>query len=667
MLARPSRSTPLFPVALGLAVLSLVDCSTTATQTGDGPLDGGDAAWERPPLTPPGGDGTPPPDDGYDEGGTNASSATAGGTTGYDPTGATDTSDDLTTSSSGGESYMCMPGGPDACNPANGVCEAAPPEGEPETSGTGSDTGTSGTSGDTDTSGDTGLPPQDPAPCCEDLDCACDTSDCALQPCQADNFCDCACPADPDCGEGVCQGNIVGPPLSVPPTPPEPATSCPGTTDPIVLYMSNDDSNSQASPAYARRVIHEGGVVDPFRVRIHEFLNYYDLSYDNPGDAPATVGVQMRRIDAELGEFALLLYAQGQKIGDEQRRPINLVFSLDTSGSMAGEPLDLLKASMTAVAGSLRADDVVSIVSWSDTQSVALAGHLVTGPDDPDLLAAITALESGGSTDLSAGLITAYELAEESYSPDRINRIMLISDGGANTGETDEQLIGDAAADRDGEGIYMIGVGVGEASYYNDLLMDTITDKGKGAYLFVDSPAEAQRSFGTHFLRNVEVAARDVQMQLTLPWYFGIKEFHGEEYSANPAEVEPQHLAPNDAMSYHQTIQACEPREIRAGDTIQARATYKHPITREEMVSEVTVTLADVVEADATQLYKADVIVAFAQALIVIGDQMAKPDPAAAKQIAVDMTAWLGTAADTLADPEVAEMRDLMAAYVNNL
>jgi len=640
-------------------------CSTIDPAQG-GPLDGGDAAWDRPPLTPPGADGTPPANGEYGEdGGTNASSGDpGGGTTGSADSGWTETSADST----GGDIFMCLPGGQTACNIADGVCEAAPLPADPNGTTGSSDTGTDTASTDDPGSTDTGAPPPaEPSPCCEDLDCACDTSDCSLAPCQADRYCDCACPSDPDCGEGACDGKSSGPPpISAPPKPPV-AAECPATADPIVLYMSNDDSNSQASPTYARRIIHEGGVVDPFRVRIHEFLNYYDLSYDNPGAAPATVGVQMRRIDRATGEFVLLLFAQGQQLADADRRPINLVFSLDTSGSMAGEALDQLKATMHAVAGSLREGDVVSIVSWSDTQSVLLESHFIAGPDDPTLVAAIASLEAGGSTDLSAGLITAYELAEAHYGDDRINRVMLISDGGANTGETDEQLIGDAAGDRDGEGIYMIGVGVGEAHYYDDALMDVITDKGKGAYLFIDSPAEAERSFGEHFLRNLEVAARDVQMQLTLPWYFGIKEFHGEEYSADPAEVEPQHLAPNDAMSYHQTIQSCDPAQILTTDTIKAKATFKHPISHEELSSELTVTIGDVVEADATQLYKADVIVAFAQALIVIGDLKSKADDAGAKQVALDMTEWLGTAATTLADPEVVEMRDLMALYSGNL
>jgi Ca-activated chloride channel family protein len=620
-----------------------------------GILGDGDAEWERPPFSPPGGDGEAPPEDSWDDSG-----GSPGGTSGLtgtasdsDPTWPDSTGEDpaTTDATTGGDTHMCTPadtGG--VCDAQAGVCEAAPEAGE---------------SGDS-TGGTDGTDPA--APCCEDPDCACDTDDCSNLPCQADAYCDCNCPADPDCGPGVCEGKAGADdrPLAAP-VDPAAAAACPDTRDPVVLYMSNDDSNSQASPVLARRAIVEGGVVDPFRVRIHEFLNYYDLSYDNPADVPAQVGVQMRRIDPDTGEFVLLLYAQGKRLDRADRRPISLVFSLDTSGSMDGERLDLLKATMRAAAGNLREGDIVSVVTWNDQQSVELEGHAIAGPDDPTLLGVIDGLQAGGSTDLSAGLITAYELAEQHYAKDRINRVMLISDGGANTGLTDEQLIAEAAADENGEGIYMIGVGVGEAAGYNDLLMDTVTDKGKGAYVFIDRPEEAERSFGELFLQQVEVAARDVQMQLTLPWYFGIKEFHGEEYSADPAEVDPQHLAPNDAMSYHQTIQSCDPRQILTTDRIKARATFEDPISREAMQSEVEVAIGDVVNADATQLYKADVVVGYAQSLIVIGDLVAKGDAAGAHEVAVGMVAWLGTAADKLADKEVAEMQQLMQTYAQRL
>jgi Ca-activated chloride channel family protein len=427
--------------------------------------------------------------------------------------------------------------------------------------------------------------------------------------------------------------------------------------------MSNDDSNSQASPTYVRRVVADGQLVGASRVRIHEFLNYYDLSYENPEDKPAEVGIQMRRTDEETGEFTLLLYAQGHALTDAERPRFNLVFSLDTSGSMAGEPMDLLKDSVVALAGKLRQGDVVSLVEWSNTQTVLLDGHEVSGPNDPALINVVEGLEPGGSTDLHGGLVRAYKAANDHYLDGGINRVFLVSDGGANAGVTDIDLIAKEAQDSDGEGIYMVGVGVSESWNYNDELMDEVTDAGKGAYLFIDTPAEAERQFGERFLANVAIAARNVRMELTMPWYFGIKEFHGEEYSPVPEEVEPQHLAPNDAMSFHQIIQACDPEAVFTNDKITARATFEDPITYEEMSDELTLPIGELVKADADQLYKGDVVVSYAKAFIVISDMVSNDQGGDAIPIAEDMVDWLNQAADALDDEEITEMADVMADY----
>ncbi|MBW2277191.1 MAG: VWA domain-containing protein [Deltaproteobacteria bacterium] len=120
-------------------------------------------------------------------------------------------------------------------------------------------------------------------------------------------------------------------------------------------------------------------------------------------------------------------------------------------------------------------------------------------------------MNSGGGTNLNAGLVTAYELANANFSENRINRVILMSDGGANVGVTDEELIAESADDSEGEGIYMMGVGVGSTGYFNEALMDTITDAGKGAYVYVDTTAEANKMFGDRFLSNIEVAAKDMR------------------------------------------------------------------------------------------------------------------------------------------------------------
>jgi len=489
------------------------------------------------------------------------------------------------------------------------------------------------------------------------------------QLCLPDGVCQCMCPGegDPDCAPDQCTKSEAGPPDALTSEPPvmvdnEPI-ECPETQDPVVLYMSNDDSNSQASPILARRTIHEGFVVPADRIRIHEFLNYFDLSGTAQDEAPAKVGIEMRRTDVAQSEFTLVLRAQGRQLDPDDRPPMNLVFSLDTSGSMTGEPLELLKDTMTAIAGQLRAGDVVSVVTWSTSQTTVLEGYAVLGPDDPELLAVIANLEANGSTDLHGGLLAAYWLANVHHIDDGWNRVVLVSDGGANAGITDLDLIASQAGDADGEGTYMVGVGVGKAMSYRDDLMDAVTDAGKGAYVFVDTPAEATKQFGERFLANVAVSARNVRMRLTLPWYFGVKRFHGEEISQNPAEVEPQHLAPNDSMTFHQVIAPCDPTLVTTCDTIDAYVEYTDPLTGDLGSDELSVGIEGVVLEPAPRLYKADVVVGYAKALVVIDGLTTAGMWAEAVLVAQGMQTWAQQAATELADAELQEIADLMGQY----
>jgi Ca-activated chloride channel family protein len=494
--------------------------------------------------------------------------------------------------------------------------------------------------------------------------------------CGADGVCRCMCPSDPDCVEdGRCEpaadelemlDRLAAPPRTVGEEP----VACPDSTEPLVLYMSNDDSNSQASPTLARRAIHDGGIVPPGAVRIHEFLNYYDVGHPSggDGDAAAEVALQMRRTDAAAGEFTLAVSARGRDMAANERPALNVVFSLDTSGSMGGERIELLRSTVLAAAHELRAGDVVSVVTWSTEQQVLLAGHEVAGPDDPELVAIANAVQTGGGTDLDAGLDAAYELAEAHRIDGGINRVVLVSDGGANAGVTAIDVIASGAKDGDGEGIYLVGVGVGDAAGYSDGLMDAVTDAGKGAYVFVDSHEEAARAFGPRFVANMAVAARNVRLQLTLPWYFGIKKFHGEEYSPEPSEVEPQHLAPNDTMTFHQIIGACDASQIATCDEIRARVEYVDPLTGEPGADEVVATIGDIVVQDSALLRKADAIVGYAKSLVVIGHLANAGHFGDAAAVATHMSEWTQAAATDLGgDPELAEIASLLATYATAL
>ncbi|MFH1435454.1 MAG: von Willebrand factor type A domain-containing protein [Pseudomonadota bacterium] len=439
----------------------------------------------------------------------------------------------------------------------------------------------------------------------------------------------------------------------------EPPNVCDEEIDePQVLYLSADDSNSQASPVYARKMIEQGRIVPWYSVRTYEFLNYYNLSYELPEQGRVTVVAQMQPDPdpEEDGLYNLQIGVQGHHMGEDMRRPMNVTFSLDTSGSMSGDPINLLKAVCRQIAANLREGDVVSMVIWSDTQAVTLESHVVSGPDDDELLDAISRLESGGSTNLHAGLVTAYELAEANYREGWLNRVVLISDGQANTGETDHDLIAAHADDSEREGIYLVGVGTGNG--YDDTLMDTVTDKGKGAYIFIDSEEEAVKMFGEKFVSSMEIAVMDVQVQLTIPPVLRMEVFYGEEVSGNPKEVEPQHLAPDDAMIYQLSLRSCW--ELGEEDTIKAVASYVDPATRAGRTDSFEANALDLLEGASVQLGKGYAIVAYAEALKEI-DKTA--DISEQAQLCSDAKAKVDAAAAALDDDDLDEISSLLETY----
>ena len=92
-------------------------------------------------------------------------------------------------------------------------------------------------------------------------------------------------------------------------------------------------------------------------------------------------------------------------------------------------------------------------------------------------------------------------------------------------------------------------------------------------------------------------------------------EFHGEEYSEDPDEVDPQHLAPNDAMIYHQIITSCDPSIPTMADLITVTATYETPLTREERRETIEATLGSLLLSDSPELVEGTAIVEYARAL----------------------------------------------------
>ena len=439
-------------------------------------------------------------------------------------------------------------------------------------------------------------------------------------------------------------------------TEPEPACN---DADDVTLFLSPDDSNSMSSPVQAREgLLSEWGSISGVAIRPWEFLNYYRFAY--PPAEPGTVAVHAAMMiePTDAGdEYVLQIGVASEAMTNDERPPMSLTFVLDTSGSMAGHSLDMMKASCRQIAAHLREGDVVSMVTWNTENNVVLSSLAVSGPNDTELLAAIDALEANGATDLHGGLVAGYQLAAASHRDGVVSRVLLVSDGGANVGITDEEIIAEHAGDQGSDGIYLVGVGVGDSASYNDLLMDRVTDVGKGASVFVPSAEEAELVFGERFVSTMAIAARDVQVRLELPPGFEIVRFSGEEFSTDPAEIEPQHLAPDDAMVFHQRLQTCAPEAIADDTPITISVRYQDAITFEPREVALESSFAELLAADRSLLLEGAAVFEYATAL-----QATREEADATAAIAQARAALERASAVQPDDPDLAEIADVLAA-----
>ncbi|NVB38029.1 VWA domain-containing protein [Pseudenhygromyxa sp. WMMC2535] len=432
----------------------------------------------------------------------------------------------------------------------------------------------------------------------------------------------------------------------------------------VVLYLSPDDSNSMSSPVQVReRVLADGqNSLYGIPIRPWEFMNYYDFEYPAAEDGTLALHTALRAVEVEDGEearYQLQIAVSSEEMTPEERPPMNVTLVLDTSGSMSGEPIELLRESCRAIAASLRAGDKVSVVEWDTENTWKLAGYEVEGPNDETLLDVIASTEAGGGTNLYGGLSSGYELAQMVFDVDALNRLVLISDGGANAGITDIELIAQNAEYGGSDGIYLVGAGVDLSGSYNDTLMDDVTDAGKGASVFITDDAEAWKVFNTDFVNTMGLAARNVQVELTMPPGFEIVKFSGEEFSADPKEVEPQHLAPNDAMVFYQQVETCAPELVDADAAIDVRVTWEDIETFETMEVSSSYTFGQLLDGDATLLLKGAAILAYTDALKLIkAGGVASADPtidAAFDAIAAAQAALPG-------DADLEEMDTILSA-----
>jgi Ca-activated chloride channel family protein len=270
-----------------------------------------------------------------------------------------------------------------------------------------------------------------------------------------------------------------------------------------------------ASYTIARRYVVEGHLPPPDAVRVEEFINYFDLAYPDPADGQGAFAIHLEGAPSPFGgeHYSLLqIGIQGRRVHAEDRKDAVLIFVIDTSGSMKRENrLGMVQRALRMLVEELRPTDKVGIVAYGSRAYVVL--DPVRADQKRKILRAIDRLRAGGSTYAEEGLYEGYQMAYRAFEEEKINRVILCSDGVANVGRTGADGILETIADYAARGITLSTVGFGMGNY-NDVLMENLADQGDGNYAYVDTLDEAERIFVDNLEGTLQVIARDAKIQV---------------------------------------------------------------------------------------------------------------------------------------------------------
>ena len=196
------------------------------------------------------------------------------------------------------------------------------------------------------------------------------------------------------------------------------------TEEPVSTFSIDVDT---AAYANMRRFLNEGTLPPVDAVRIEEFVNYFDYaSYAVPKAADQPFAADMALFDSpwDPGRQLLRIGIRGYEIERATRPPARLVFLIDTSGSMSSQDkLPLVQRSLRMLVDQMEAEDSIGIVAYAGNAGVVL--EPTPGDDKRTIRHAIERLSAGGSTAGAQGLERAYELAEEQFDSEAVNRVIL--------------------------------------------------------------------------------------------------------------------------------------------------------------------------------------------------------------------------------------------------
>jgi len=218
---------------------------------------------------------------------------------------------------------------------------------------------------------------------------------------------------------------------------------------------------------------------------------------------------------------------------NHDRAGIDLAFVIDRSGSMNGRPIELARQAVSQAIGMLDHRDRAALVVYDDEIELLYPLTTVDSRTRKELRSILTQVDARGMTNLCDGWLTGCrELARHQSTHDSgalLRRTILLTDGLANTGETDPAVIWKHATGLRQRGITTTALGMGEQ--FEQTLLAGMAEAGGGNFVYLTSANRLAHTFERELGRLTATVATKLNLRVCLP-----DGLHGELLNRFPVE-----------------------------------------------------------------------------------------------------------------------------------
>ena len=225
-------------------------------------------------------------------------------------------------------------------------------------------------------------------------------------------------------------------------------------------------------------------------------------------------------------EVIVQVEIEARKSEDGKRAPMNLCVVLDRSGSMEGAKIEKARQAAAMAVDKLGDDDIFSLVTYDSETNLLIAPERVGGTDHrEDLKSRIHRIQPGGSTALHAGVVLGAKQVRQFFTKERVNRIILLSDGLANVGPSSTSELARLGRELRGEGLAVSTVGLGDD--YNEDLMTALAEASNANYYYVKDAEKLPSIFAQELGAARSLLARSIIIRIEAPDGVHLKEIVG--------------------------------------------------------------------------------------------------------------------------------------------